>query len=260
MTSSAAPTPAKRTSVPNIFRDLVFTLVIPTLILTPNLLGSGITVSELLGGDTTGNIRTYLLAAFVPVVYVLWDVLINRNLSPVALLGGAGALVNGALVFWYVDGFWYAVKHSARPFLTALLSFASATTAYPLFRIFLEATTAAESPLHRNSTKKALRAPPVVRALARASVVFGMTELVSGVVNSVVSYHIVLAKFGTTAFNTQVARANLVTRAPDIAIGLVGLAVAFWLVQRAVTARYGAGASLLEPEKLTARLKEAGEL
>ena len=78
--------------------------------------------------------------------------------------------------------------------------------------------------------------------------------------NSVVSYRIVVAKFGTDAFNAQIATASGVLRVPEVAVSLVGAAIAFWLVQRAVTARYGVGASLLEPEKLTSKLQEAGEL
>lgn len=265
MTSPAAPNPAnpvpaKKAAVPKTVWDLVFTLVIPILILSPNILGSGISVANLMGSGTGGNIRAYLLAAFVPVVYVLWDILVNRNVSPVALLGGGTALISGALAFWYVDGFWYAVKDSARPFLTAIFAFVSAATAYPMFRIFLDAASIAESPAHRAATQVAMKAAPVARALVQATLLFGVIDLVGGVVNSVVNYHIVVAKFGSDAFNAQIATANAAMRLPGLAISLIGAAIAFWLVQRAVTARFGAGASLLEPEKLSAKLQEAGEL
>lgn len=260
MTSSANPAPTKKARVPKTIWDLVFTLIIPILILSPNILGSGVSAANLFGGGTGGNVRAYLLAAFVPVVYVLWDILVNRNVSPVALLGGATALISGALAFWYVDGFWYAVKDSARPFLTALFAFVSAFTAYPLFRIFLDAASIAESPQHRAATQVAMRAPAVARALVQATLIFGVIDVIGGVVNSVVNYHLVIAKFGSDAFNAQVAQANAVMRVPGLAISLIGAAIAFWLVQRAVTARYGQGASLLEPEKLALKVQEAGEL
>lgn len=260
MTSPAAPTKSKKAGVPKTIWDLIFTLIIPILILSPNILGSGVSVANLFGGGTGGNVRAYLLAALLPVAYVLWDILVNRNVSPVALLGGATALVSGALAFWYVDGFWYAIKDSARPFLTAIFAFVSAATAYPMFRIFLDAASIAESPQHRAATQVAMKAPSVARALVQATLLFGVIDLIGGVVNTAVNYHLVLAKFGTDAFNAQVAQANAVMRVPGLAISLVGAAIAFWLVQRAVTARFGQGASLLEPEKLTARLQETGEL
>lgn len=261
-TPAEAPknTSAKKAGVPKTIWDLVFTLIIPILILSPNILGSGVSIANLMGSGTGGNVRAYLLAALVPVVYVLWDILVNRNVSPVALLGGATALFSGALAFWYVDGFLYAIKDSARPFLTAIFAFVSAATAYPMFRIFLDAASIAESPQHRAATQVAMRAAPVARALVQATLLFGMVDLIGGVVNTIVNYHIVVAKFGSDAFNAQVAQANAVMRIPGLAISLVGAAIAFWLVQRAVTARFGAGASLLEPEKLSAKLQESGEL
>ena len=83
MTAAPTPTPAKRPRVPKTVWDLIFTLVIPILILSPNILGSGISVAEqVFGGGTTGNVRAYLLAALIPVGYVLWDLLVNRNVSP----------------------------------------------------------------------------------------------------------------------------------------------------------------------------------
>ncbi len=257
--ASSPATPGKA-GVPRTLWDLVFTLVIPIAILSPNILGSGVSVANLLGGGKDGNVHAYLLAALIPVVYVAYDVLVRRNVSPVALLGGATALISGALAFWYVDGFLYALKDSARPFLTALFAFLSAATAYPLFRIFLDAASVAESPQHRLATQVAMRAPAVALALVKATLLFGVVDLIGGVVNSVVNYHIVVARFGTDAFNAQVAQANAVMRLPGLAISLVGAALAFWLVQRAVTLRFGAGASLLEPERLTARLRETGEL
>ena len=253
-------TVAKKGGVPKTIWDLVFTLVIPILILSPNILGSGVSVANIAGGGTGGNVRAYLLAAFVPVVYVLWDILVNRNVSPVALLGGATALFSGALAFWYVDGFWYAIKDSARPFLTAIFAFVSAATAYPLFRIFLDAASIAESPAHRAATQVAMKAAPVARALVQATLLFGVIDVIGGVVNSIVNYRIVVARFGSDDFNAQVAQANAVMRLPGLAISLIAAGLAFWLVQRAVTARYGQGASLLEPEKLTLKLQESGEL
>ncbi|GGR57435.1 hypothetical protein GCM10008959_19000 [Deinococcus seoulensis] len=263
--SQAAPTPpepspAQKGRVPKTVWDLVFTLVIPILILSPNILGSGISVAEqVFGGGTAGNVRAYLLAALIPVAYVLWDLLVNRNVSPVALIGGAGAIFSGALAFWYVDGFWYAIKDSARSYLTGLLFLISAATSVPLFRVFLDASSIGESPEHRAATQRAMRDPGVHRSLAQATVVFAVVDLIGGVVNSVVNYARVTAKFGTDDFNAQVAAVNALMRIPGLLITLVGVAVAIWLVNRAVTARYGAGASLFEPGKLLERMRERGE-
>ncbi|WP_221089317.1 VC0807 family protein [Deinococcus aquaedulcis] len=262
--SQAAPTPTPvppaKARVPKTVWDLVFTLLIPIAILSPNILGSGISVAEqVFGGGTAGNVRAYLLAALVPVAYVLWDLLVNRNVSPVALIGGAGAIFSGALAFWYVDGFWYAIKDSARSYLTGLLFLISAATSVPLFRVFLDASSIGESPEHRAATQTAMRDPVVHRGLVGATVVFAVVDLIGGVVNSLVNYARVTAKFGTDSFNAQVAEVNAVMRIPGLAITLVGVFVAIWLVQRAVRARYGQDASLFEPGKLLSAMRQRGE-
>jgi len=259
--SAPAPAPKARARVPKTVWDLVFTLLIPILILSPNILGSGISVADtVFGGGTAGNIRSYLLAALIPVAYVLWDLLVNRNVSPVALIGGVGAIFSGALAFWYVDGFWYAIKDSARSYLTGILFLISAATSVPLFRVFLDATSIGESPEHRAATAQAMRDPAVHKGLVLGTVVFAVFDLIGGVINSIVNYGRVVAKFGSDAFNAQVAEVNALMRVPSLALSLVGVFAAVWLVQRAVKARYGAEANLFEPAKLTQAMREKGEL
>lgn len=248
-----------RGKVPSTVWDLVWTLVIPILILSPNMLGSGISVAELLGGGKDGNIRAYLVAALIPVVYVAWDILKNKNVSPVALIGGAGALLSGALAFWYVDGFWYAIKDSARSYLMALFFLMSAGTRVPLFRVFIDAASIGENGPERAATQQAMREPAVHKGLVLATVVMALIDLVGGIVNSVVNYARVTAKFGTDAFNAQIAEVNAIMRIPGMVISLAGVGLAFWLLQKAVTQRYGPDASLFEPAKLLAAMRERGE-
>jgi hypothetical protein len=264
MTAPQAPQPSAptktRTGVPKTVWDLVFTLVIPILILSPNILGSGVSVAELFGGGTGGNIRAYVVAALIPVAYVLVDLFVNRNVSPVALIGGAGAIFSGALAFWYVDGFWYAVKDSARSYLVGLFFLISAATRVPLFRVFLDAASIGEKPQDRAATQQAMRDPGVHRGLVLGTIVFAVVDLIGGVVNSVVNYARVTASFGTDNFNAQVAGVNAIMRVPGLIISLVGVGLAIYLVQSAVKRRYGDGASLFEPSKLAERMRERGEI
>mgnify|MGYP001759770943 CR=1 FL=1 len=254
--SEDQPSPAARRGLfPQTIRDLIFTLLVPIAVLSPNLLGSGFSFAQALGGGTAGNVRAYLAAALIPVAYVAWDLLRNRNLSPVALFGGAGALLGGALAFWYVDGFWYAIKDSARSYLTGLAFLLSAGTRLPLFRIFLDAAALGEPPEKRALTQAALNDPAVHRATVHSSIVFGLVDIVGGLLNSYVNYVRVTAAFGTDDFNAQIAAVNALMRLPTLGISLAGLGVAFWLLQRATAARFGPGASLFEPETLAGRAK-----
>ena len=253
---SSAPAPAARAPrIPKTVWDLIFTLVIPILILSPNVLGEGVGFASLLGGGRTGNVRAYLLAALIPVAYVLWDILINRNVSPVALLGGAGALFTGALAFWEVDGFWYAVKDSARSYLLGLAFLISVGTSVPLFRVFLDASSIGDAPEDRAATARAMREPTVHRGLVAGTLVFAAVDILGGIVNSYVNYQRVTATFGTEAFNAQVAEVNALMRIPGLLISLVGVAAALALVQRAVRQRYGADATAFETAKLAEKVR-----
>jgi hypothetical protein len=96
----------------------------------------------------------------------------------------------------------------------------------------------------------------VHKGLVWGTVAFALVDLVGGVVNSVVNYGRVTARFGTDAFNAQVAEVNAIMRVPGLVISMVGVFIAIGLVQRAVKARYGAGASVFEPAKLAQAMRE----
>ena len=261
MTRPSAPVvpPRKKSGVPKTVWDLIFTLIIPIAILSPNILGSGISISEqVFGGGVAGNVRAYLLAALIPVAYVLIDLLINRSVSGLALLGGTVALVRGALAFWYVDGALFALKDSVPSLLFGLLALGSLLTRTPVFRVVLDASTLTESPENRAATQRALHDQQVNQAVRGATVAYGLVELMSSAINYFVNLQVVVGKFGSDAFNAQVAQANAIMRLPGLALSLVGVGVGIWLIQTALKRRFGKDADIFSPEKL-AQLPELRE-
>ncbi|MFC6591370.1 VC0807 family protein [Deinococcus lacus] len=162
--------------------------------------------------------------------------------------------MSGALAFWYVDGFWYAVKDSARSYLMGLLLLISAATPTPLLKVFLDMASLAEQPADREATQRAMSDPDIHRTLVRATVVFALVDIVGGLINSYVNYRRVTATFGTDAFNAQIAEVNAIMRLPNMGVALLGLGLALWLLHRAVVQRFGAGASLFEPASLRGRV------
>ena len=242
MTSRQKPQTIQKTLL-----DLLFTLIIPLMILSPNILGSGISVAELLGTERTGNIRSYLLASLIPVIYVAWDILIKKNLSPIALFGSAGALVSGALTLWYVDGFWYATKDSMRVYLTGGLFIASAMTSMPLFKLFIDLMAMTEKEEDRELTISALDHRQVHRSLQHASLISGAGDLIYGVINSLYNYRHVTATFGSSDFNAQIAQVNAVMRVPGMIINMATYALALYLIQTGLRAVYGQEVSLFNP-------------
>lgn len=237
-------------STGQMLRDLVFTLIIPIAVLSPNLLGSGLSAAEFLGGGQSGNIRAYLLAALIPVGYVAWDLIRNRNLSPVAIMGGAGALLSGALAFWYVDGLLYALKDSARSYAFGIAFLVSAFINMPLTRIILEMVALGSSEDEQSRLKQAIQQPSIFQALKSSSIAFGIVDIVGGLVNSVVNYLRVVAPFGSSDFNAQIAEVNAIMRMPTLVISFVGMALAYFILQKATKAAFGEEANLFEPSTL----------
>lgn len=231
-------------------RDLVFTLAVPIAILSPNLLGSGLSAAAALGGGTDGNVQAYLLAALVPVGYVAWDLARNRNLSPIAIMGGLGALLSGLLAFWYVDGLLYAIKDSARSYAFGLAFIASALMGMPLSRLLVEMVSLGGAPDEQRRLSAALSDPKLTRALKNSALVFGGVDIVGGLVNSLVNYQKVTAGFGSADFNAQIAEVNAIMRLPTMVISLVGMALAVVILQKAAKAAYGEAANLFEPSTL----------
>lgn len=251
LTPTSKP-PRKKAGIPKTVWDLLFTLIIPIAILSPDILGSGISISnQLFGGGVTGNVRAYLLAALIPVAYVLIDLLINRTVSGIALLGGAVALVRGALAFWYVDGGpLFSLKDSIPALLFGILALGSLLTKTPIFRVVLDASTLTESQENRAATQKALHEPQVNGAVRAATVSYGVVEVLSAVINYFVNLKIVTGKFGSDIFNAEVAQANAVMRVPSLILSVIGVGIGIWLIQLAVKKRYGKDADIFSPEKL----------
>ena len=66
------------------------------------------------GTAPLGTLPAYLLAALVPVVWVLIDLfLITRHFNFISSYSGFSAIMRGALAFWYVSGWLFALKDSA---------------------------------------------------------------------------------------------------------------------------------------------------
>ncbi|MEL6936561.1 MAG: VC0807 family protein, partial [Cyanobacteria bacterium J06607_17] len=92
-----------------LFFDILVGSVIPILILS--------NLNEQLGTETT-----YVVAALVPVVWVLIDSLfITKRFNFITSYIGAFAIVRGLLAFWFVDGIQFAFKDSVGSILLALV-------------------------------------------------------------------------------------------------------------------------------------------
>ncbi|MEM6838870.1 MAG: VC0807 family protein [Cyanobacteria bacterium P01_C01_bin.120] len=202
--------------------DIIIGFIIPLLILN--------NLSELLG-----TVFAYVLAALVPVAWVLIDsFLITRRFNFITSYVGAFAISQGLLAFWFVDGVQHALKDSAGSILTILVFGISILIRRPIMHYFLMQGMNPASPRQEKSLKSLLNEPKVYRSLVKSTQIILLINLLVGITNFHLNFQIVVADFGTTAFNQQVAQVNAITRIAFTLTEFLGAGIAALLIRRAM--------------------------
>jgi hypothetical protein len=202
--------------------DIVMGAVIPILILN--------NLTRPLGAPVA-----YVLAALVPVAYVLVDTLfISKRFNAITTYVALTAIMQGALAFWFVDGWRYALKDSAGLIVGALLFLGSIVIAKPMMQFFATQVFQPDTPAKEGALKTLFARPEVKRGLIGATAMIGVQNLLLAAVNFTLNLNIVTATFGTEQFNSQVAEVNAITRIVFTLVSFGVFAVAFYLTYRAV--------------------------
>ncbi|HEX2863884.1 MAG TPA: VC0807 family protein [Deinococcales bacterium] len=227
--------------VPKIVWDLVFTLVIPYVLLAK-------TIPTLNFGfrEVVGTVGAYVTAGLVPAFYILFDTLRTRAFNPVTLLAGSSALIGGLLAFLRVDGWVFALKDSYGSIVMASVMGGSLLLGRPFFHVFLRVALTPESPGHHLALSELLTAPAVKKALRLATAVIFTEAVVMGTVHFLINLTIVRGHFGTADFNDQIAHATAIVRPVALATSFIAYGLAFYLSQVGITRAFGPKAQLFE--------------
>lgn len=202
--------------------DIVMGAVIPILILN--------NFTKPLGATTA-----YVLAALVPVAYVLVDTLfISRRFNAITTYVALTAIMQGVLAFWFVDGWRYALKDSAGLIVGALLFLGSIALGKPMMRFFATQVFQPDTPAKDESLKRLYAQPAAKRGLVISTTIIGIENAALAALNFALNIRIVTATFGTDQFNSQVAEVNAITRILFTLVAFGVFAVAFYLVYRAI--------------------------
>ena len=187
------------------------------------------------GTAPLGTLPAYLLAALVPVAYVMLDLfVITRRFNFITSYAGASAIMRGALAFWYVDGALFAFKDSTSYLLATLVFGGSYFLAKPVTRFIAMQGLTPETPEQERSLDNLLNEPPVARALRQSAMIIAAVNLLCGVANYFINLRMVTAPFNTPAFNDQVANVNTITRVALLIPDMIALFWAFSLMYKAM--------------------------
>jgi hypothetical protein len=204
--------------------DIVMGAVIPILIL-----------DRLSGADRLGPVLAYVVAAFVPVAWVLIDLFfITRKFNFITSYVGVSSIVSGLLAFWFVDGLLYAVKDTIGLLLRVLVFGGSVLIARPILKYFFIQGLNADTPSKQQALARLFGEPSVNESFAQATWLVVIETAIAAAINFYLNLSMVVAAFGTETFNQQVAQVNAITRVvlsiPSIAVFMA----AMWMMYRAV--------------------------
>ncbi len=207
--------------------DLVFGAVIPILILN--------NFARLTGSSDT---LAYILAALIPVAYVLIDTLfISRRLNVITSYVALSTIVSGGLVFWYVDGIRYAIKDTAALIAGFLVFAGSIVIGKPMLQFFAANIFQPDTPQKKTALNTLFADGNVRGKLMLGTGIIAAYNVIAGVINFVLNLNIVKATFGSAAFNAQVAEVNFITRIIFTIGSMAAFAGAIFLLYRALFAR-----------------------
>lgn len=202
--------------------DIVMGAVIPILILN--------NLTRVIGAPPA-----YVLAALVPVAYILIDTFaISRRFNAITTYVALTAIMNGALAFWFVDGWRYALKDTAGLIVAVILFFGSLVVGKPMFQFFIAQVVQPDTPEKSRALDELFARPEVKQGLVASTVLVGGMNALLGIANFMLNLSIVTAPFGTETFNSQVAEVNAITRIAFTLVSFLVFAAAFYLAYRAL--------------------------
>jgi hypothetical protein len=188
------------------------------------------------GTAPLGTLPAYLIAALVPVAWVLIDLLlITRHFNFISSYSGFSAIMRGALAFWYVSGWLFALKDTASYAVAVLVFGGSAFLPKPVTRSIAFQGLGPDTPARERALDRMLDQPTVQATLRNAALIIGATNGLAGIANYLLNYKIVTAPFNTPAFNDQVANVNAITR---VALALPDMLALFWAFSMMYKAMY----------------------
>jgi hypothetical protein len=215
----ATSTPTSPGHKPHPLLDLLFSIIIPSLILM-----------KLSGADDLGTSTALIVALAFPLGRGLYELLKYRKFNFIALLGLISVLLTGGIGLLQLDPQWLAVKEAAIPGLIGIAVLVSTRTRYPLIRTLLYSPAVVDVGKIRQRLDNLGNTAAFEGHLLNATYLLGSTFFFSSVMNYILAKWIVTSPAGSSAFNEELGQLTLLSY-PVIAIPsmLMMLAIFYYL-------------------------------
>lgn len=202
--------------------NILFSIVIPAIIL-----------SKFSTPEKLGVIPGFLIALAFPIGMSLYELIVQKKVSFIAILGFVSILLTGIIGILEIPTQWLAVKEAAVPLLIGIAIFVSQYTKYPLIEKIIYNDKLLKLSLIEEKLNISGQTSRVKKYLQNATYMVSASFLLSAILNFCLTKYIVVSPAGTEAFNQELGKLTALSY-PVIALPstLVMVSALWYLVNR----------------------------
>lgn len=152
-----------------------------------------------------------VIALVFPVGYSIYDFVVRKKFNFISALGFVSVLITGTFALMHLDVFWFAVKEAAVPAAIGLVVLTSMGTRWPLVREMLYNPQVIDVDRIDAALDARQARPEFDKLLRDASYLLTLSFFVSAVLNYVLARYLLKSPSGSEAFNSELARMNLLS-------------------------------------------------
>ena len=205
----------------NTFWELIFNIVIPSLILM-----------KLSGEEYLGTVNSLVIALIFPIAYGIYDFVQSRSLNFFSVLGFLSTLLTGGIGLFQMDARWLAVKEASIPAVIGFVVLLSGYSRKPLLAKLVLNPTLFNLDLIYDTLASKNRTDEFKAKMLRANHLLASTFVFSATANYFLARLIVSSPAGSVAFNEELGRMTMLSY-PVIAIPslLMLIGILFYVVK-----------------------------
>jgi intracellular septation protein A len=193
-------TAKKKPGSGRMFIELIFCIIIPTLIL-----------KKLSGDEQLGSNLALIVALSFPLGFGIYEFMESKKVRFVPALGFISILLTGGIGLLQLDVKYIAIKEALIPLTLGIATVLSTYTKYPLIRTFLYNDTVMQVDKVAAKLESDNRTSEFDKMMVRATWLLASSFLLSAVLNYVLAKIIVVSPAGTAEFNDQLGTMNLMS-------------------------------------------------
>lgn len=216
---------AKVQKQPGLFVELLFNIIIPSLILM-----------KFSGDSALGPMYGLIVALAFPLGYGLLDLSRRRKVNLFSLLGLISVLLTGGIGLLELDPKYIAIKEAAVPALIGVVVWVSQYTRFPLVKTLLLNPKIVDVKKLETRLAEVVKTAAFNKTLRVAGVGVSGSFFLSATLNYILARMIVVSPAGTEAFNQEIGRMTAlsfpVIVLPTMIILLASIFYLFWQINR----------------------------